>query len=97
MTGTKAYKNADAKVSAWNERMKKFYEIFSALGNSIEFTNTMKKADKEGAKKILEEKDAFFAKMKAELPELYAVFRIDDKTLTEKGTEIITGKRIIID
>jgi hypothetical protein len=57
----------------------------------------LEKADVDEAKRILDEKDKFFTKMRSAKPELYEVFAIDDKTLSENIYKKITGDEIIID
>jgi len=82
------------------EKMKKisesdeFKEAEAKIANG---RNMIEKSDINGIKQISSEKNSFFSKMREARPSLYMIFRIDDKTLSERISEKITGKRVVID
>lgn len=54
-------------------------------------------ADTVETTKIRDEKSVFFAEMRKNRPDLYAAFRMDEKTLSETIIKKLTGKNEIID
>jgi hypothetical protein len=53
-------------------------------------------SDRMDALAIRDEKDEFFGKMRSSRPDLYAVFEVTDKSLSETIVKKVTGKDIII-
>jgi hypothetical protein len=46
---------------------------------------------------IRSEKDAFFSRMRSARPDLYAVFQVEDKALSESIFKKTTGNGVVID
>ncbi len=57
----------------------------------------LEKAGPAEAIKVRDEKAAFFKAMRASSPDLYVVFQLDDKTLSERIYGKLTGKKVTID
>ncbi len=57
----------------------------------------LEKAGPAEAMKVRDEKAAFFKAMRKSSPDLYIVFLMDDKTLSERIYERLTGKKVTID
>jgi hypothetical protein len=72
-------------------------EYQDAVRKVMGWKKRLTKADKAEALKVLEEKKAFFGRMRKESPRLYEAFRINDKELSELAVKIITGIDSIID
>ncbi len=77
VSGSKDFKEAEAKIANWKD--------------------AIEKASNKEIKQISSEKNSFFNKMRETRPELYMIFMIDDKTLSERISEKTTGRRIVID
>ncbi len=57
----------------------------------------VKNGDKKEIRNAWDEKTAFFDLMREKHPELYSVFRIDEKRLTEDMLKKIAGLETVID
>ena len=79
------------------KRISESHEFKEAEAKIANWNDAIEKADINGIKQISSEKNSFFSKMRDERPEVYMVFRVDDKTLSEKISEKLTGRRIVID
>ncbi len=55
------------------------------------------KGGRAEALKVRDEKTSFFAAMRRSAPELYAVFQVEDRELSEIIYEKIRGKKVTID
>ena len=62
-----------------------------------EWEERLEKAGVKEAKLVGREKAAFFSEMKEKRPELYFLFRLNDKMLSEGIIRRLGGKEIIID
>ncbi len=61
------------------------------------WTRALETADALSARRIRDEKAAYFSRMKAETPSLYAAFQMDDKALSEIIQRKLTGEDSVID
>jgi hypothetical protein len=68
-----------------------------ARGRVAGWENLLEKGGKQETLRVRDEKAEFFAKMQKSRPDLYEVFHLDDKTLSEKIRKNLTGDDIIID
>ena len=72
-------------------------EYQEASGKIGAWKEKLAKADQQEVIRIRDEKVDFFKKMRTSNPELYVVFQLDDKTLSEQIYKKLTGKDIVID
>lgn len=68
-----------------------------ALAKVRSWRKRIAKADADETRKILQEKREFFDHMEETNPQLYSIFRISDKELSEMAIERFTGTPAIID
>ncbi len=68
-----------------------------ALRRVASWKERLAKGDMAEAMKVRQENAAFFSRMRKSEPELYAVFQLSDKELSEMIYKKMTGKDITID
>lgn len=57
----------------------------------------LEKGGQDDVLKVRDEKAAFFGKMRETRPDLYAAFRVEDKTLGETIFKKLTGQDVVMD
>lgn len=72
-------------------------EYADGRGNVAGWKKRLGRTDAKGALEVKREKDAFFSAMRTKTPDLYALFKVEDKLLSEKILKKLTGREIIID
>lgn len=68
-----------------------------ALRRVAAWKGRLETADRAEAMRVREENAAFFTRMRESDPELYSVFQLSDKELSEMIFKRMTGKDITID
>ncbi|MBU0527500.1 hypothetical protein KKE92_03405 [Candidatus Micrarchaeota archaeon] len=72
-------------------------EYGSALIKVKSWKEKIEKSDRVGLFRILDEKKIFFANMKKTNPNLYSIFQINDKEISESVAEKLSAAKITID
>ena len=72
-------------------------EYKDAADRVAKWKERIEKGGPDEAIKVRDEKMKFFSEMRDKRPDLYAVFELDDKTLSEMFHKKVTGEDIIID
>ncbi len=72
-------------------------EYRNAISKIKSWKKKLEKTNKEGATGILREKRDFFDEMRETNPQLYLVFQISDKEISEIANRKILGKEITLD
>ncbi len=72
-------------------------EYRSALIKVKSWKEKIEKSEKKSLFRVLDEKKVFFANMKKTNPNLYSIFQINDKEISESVAEKLYTAKIVID